>query len=220
VGHFQADPTLPSLVRRPTACGSVVSSVMCGTRRRCRFHEESRPPFAGRLGFHPEEVRSVRLLQAASFFGGCGVRGLIGFPLGVVRLPFRRTGRWRLCGWVRAGCRWADGLGGHRRWLLVVLLRVFGCRAWLVVVVVIVWSVKHGSIGKRSCGRDAPPVRRWRYLVVRSRWSCSSCLPPRCPIVIVFFFFGLAIVSLVRWNFTCRSLVPYCEFVSHFHICR
>jgi hypothetical protein len=78
VGQFWTDLALPSLVRRPTTRGSIFGSVTCNTWRRRRFDVESRPPFAGGLGFHPGEVR---LLQVASSIDGHKCVGSPASPL-------------------------------------------------------------------------------------------------------------------------------------------
>jgi hypothetical protein len=75
------------------------------------------------------------------------------------------------------GCRWADGPGGRQRWMVDMLLLVFGCRAWSVFVIVVIGLWGPGmSAGGRGClrcsflfadgglrlldlGGAAPPVR-------------------------------------------------------------
>jgi hypothetical protein len=128
------EPTLPSSMALATR-GGVFGSPVCGARRCRHFNVESMPLFVGQLGFNLGEVRSVRLLQAASYCGGCGVRGLTGFFLARGVASILKSWSVAFWWWARKGHRWADGPCGHRRCCMDVPLLVFDCRAWLAFVV-------------------------------------------------------------------------------------
>jgi hypothetical protein len=143
VGQFRTDLALPSLVRRPTTRGSIFGSVTCNAWRRRRFDVESRPPFAGGLGFHPGEVR---LLQVASSIDGHKCVGSPASPLAGFGFHFKAslvvdTSRLQVGGWSW----WAPVMVGECAALVLRLPRLVSCCGHYC------WSVEPGSIGKRSC---------------------------------------------------------------------
>jgi hypothetical protein len=132
------DLALPSSVRRPAARDGVYNSAACGggvtsSLRAGLLRGPARIPYwGGVLG---------AALQAASSNGGRGVHGLAGFFLGGVR-PSEVLVVGAFGGGQERFRRWAVGPGGCRRCQMDVPLLVFGCRAWLASVIIVVgrWS--------------------------------------------------------------------------------
>jgi hypothetical protein len=210
------DPTLPSSVRHPATRGGVFGSAVCGTRQRWHFNVESMPLFVGRLGFNLREVCSVRLLQAASYCGGCGVRGLTDFFLARGVASISKSWSVALLVVGTKGSR----VGG---WSLWVPMMLYGCAALGLRLPGLV-GVCCLAAGRWSPGALAGGCRwsRCSFLFTGNglRWlglgGVAPRVRPRCHVVVVLFFlFELVVGSLVRWYL----VGPLCLIVSS-RLCR